>query len=53
MQEFNKLLNLRVNKERHEMAMKYCKDNNISLTDEIRKVIDKYWRLWTVEENKK
>ena len=57
MQEFNKLLNMRVNRERHEKAMEYCKDNNISLINELRRVIDKYYQAhkkakW-LEENVK
>ena len=46
MQEFNKLLNMRINRERHEKAMEYCKDHNISLINELRRVIDRYWKAY-------
>ena len=50
MRKFNKLINIRVIKERHNKAMEYCKDNNKSLTNEIRQLIDEYWRLYEKED---
>ena len=48
----DRIYNLKVVNEKLEKARKYCDDNNISLPMEIRKVIDKYWKLQIEEENK-
>ena len=44
MNKKDKLYGIKVESHRLSTAISYCKDNNISLTMEIRQVIDKYWK---------